>query len=148
MSFAATIPSKDLPESQHWNSSSTTLRFLQVSAAPWIPLTKGSSLFKCEWEDLHEAVTQPTALLLQGAPQMDLLSERAGGGVLWLEGVLLPRHLSLLSSPDTKILHSEGFLHLLRPVWSKEHYRKKYLKGREINGQREGRETNLIWMIA
>lgn len=82
---------------------------------------------------------------------MKLWRERAGGGVLWLEGVLLPWYLRPLSSQDAKILHSEGSLHLLTSVWSKKHYWDKYLKGREMSvsgRQMEWRETNLIWMTA
>lgn len=108
-------------------------------------------LCKWDWEDAHGVVMQSTAFLLQGAPQVKLWWERAGGGVLWLEGVLLPWHLSPLSSQGTKILHSEGSLHLLTSAWSKEHYWDKYLNGREMSvsgGKMEGRETNLIQMIA
>lgn len=142
--FAAAIPSKDLTKSQYWNSNSTILRFLQVSAAPWILLTKRLSLYKWEWDDAHTAYCIPTP----GSTTDEVTKGKGWRRVLWLGVVLLPRHLSPLSSPDTKILHSEGFLHLLMSVWSKKHYRKKYLKGREISGQRERRETNLIWMIA
>ena len=93
---------------------------LGVGCTPWIFLSKGSPLHKREWEDAHGVVTQPTAFPLQGATQMQSRRERAGGGILWSEGVLLPWHLSPLSSQDTKIWHSEGSFRLLTSVWSKQ----------------------------